>query len=158
MALRILVMASARLECRSVCQQTTSASATGRPGRGPALPRATRRSGTRGGRFLAGNRRILLSAGRRLPLPVFVARSEGEMSRMQEITVKVMNQPSLVPSNPRVNPAHSGVTSPANGSRRRAAGRAGHARRWADWVVRLHKSPGPPVSIARPQMPHDELL
>jgi hypothetical protein len=35
---------------------------------------------------------------------------------------------------------------------------AGQRPRWADWVMRLHESPGSPASIARPQMPHDELL
>ena len=129
MALRILVTASARLERRSACQHTTSASATGRPGRGPALPRATRRIGTGGGRFLAGNRRILLSAGRELPLPVLAAGGETTLSQSQETAVNVVNRPNRVPSNPRVNPTHSVVTARAYCGTRRAVGRAGYARR-----------------------------
>jgi hypothetical protein len=36
------------------------------------------------------------------------------------------------PPNPRVNPTHSVVTALAQGGKRRAAGRAGYARRWTD--------------------------
>ena len=37
-----------------------------------------------------------------------------------------------MPPNKRVNPSHSGVTALAQGSKRRAAGRAGYAQRYVD--------------------------
>ena len=42
-----------------------------------------------------------------------------------------MRNPGDTPANKRVNAAHSDVTAPAYGGRRRAAGRARYAQRWA---------------------------
>jgi len=48
--------------------------------------------------------------------------------------LKSQQQASSRMSNPRVSPSHSVVTALAQGSKRRAAGRAGYAQRWTYWV------------------------